>query len=89
MYDTNQKLIAKIDKFVLPPTDNTLNFESSSSSQEVLMWKNFSNIAKNIDKDGCWNEEALDMIQMSYLNQKIIDALMESISCDGKVVNIV
>ena len=61
---------------------------NNSPYQEVEMWKNFSRIAKNVEDAGSWNEEALDMIEMSFLNQKVIDALMESVSSDGKVIYI-
>ncbi len=69
--------------------------------QEVLMWKNFAQFCRahdndNIDGDANDNnvnvhnkdmkKEAYELLKISYENQRVVDALMESIQQNGKKI---
>lgn len=56
--------------------------------QEVLMWRNFSRYCRDIEKHGWIEGEANDVSCMSLENQRIVDALMQSIAQDGQNVRI-
>lgn len=58
----------------------------SGPVQEVLMWRNFSNFCKTVELNG-WNDsEVMRISSVSVQNQRIVDALMESMSLEGKSV---
>lgn len=55
--------------------------------QEVLMWKNFARFSKAVDVTGSWEsdslQEARQLSQLSTNNQKILDALIDSMRKGG------
>jgi predicted dehydrogenase len=60
----------------------------SGPVQEVLMWRNFSRYCREVESRGWCNGEAEQLSVMSIENQRIVDALMKSISEDGKPIGI-
>lgn len=60
----------------------------SGPVQEVLMWRNFSKYCREVENYGWCDGEANQVSITSLENQRIVDALMESISKDGKVVSL-
>jgi len=62
----------------------------SGPVQEVLMWKNFHIFCRSVEKSG-WADadaDALNISNMSVDNQKVLDALMESINLGGTAVTL-
>lgn len=67
---------------------NDLTESPSGPVQEVLMWRNFQRYCSIIEAKG-WTDDGAEIISsMSLENQKIMDALMQSIDQEGKVVNL-
>ncbi len=60
----------------------------SGPAQEVLMWRNFQSFCRSVEKTGWVNADALDLSNTSLDNQKIVDALVESINLGGTVVTL-
>jgi predicted dehydrogenase len=58
------------------------------SVQEVLMWRNFSKHCRAVERDGWQAEDANVLSAISLQNQKIVDALMESIEQNGKPIRL-
>lgn len=56
--------------------------------QEVLMWRNFSKHCRAVESRGWQDHDANELSAISVQNQKIVDALMESIAEDGKPVSL-
>lgn len=62
--------------------------------QETLMWTNFAKCARQVETDG-WSKqkgdndsEATRRLEMTRWNQRVMDALMESIVNNGATVDI-
>lgn len=60
----------------------------SGPVQEVLMWRNFSKYCREVENYGWCDGEANQVSITSLENQRIVDALMESISLEGKAVSL-
>jgi hypothetical protein len=60
----------------------------SGPVQEVLMWRNFSKYCREVENYGWCDGEANQVSITSLENQRIVDALMESISQEGKAVSL-
>ena len=63
--------------------------------QETLMWKNFAKCVRQVETNG-WSKqnddndkEATIRLEMTKWNQRVMDALMESIVNNGAAVDIV
>lgn len=67
---------------------NDLVEVQSGPVQEVLMWRNFSKYCSTVEEKG-WNDvDACELSLISYKNQIIVDALMESIAQGGKMIEL-
>mmetsp|Transcript_11684 Transcript_11684/g.21844 ORF Transcript_11684/g.21844 Transcript_11684/m.21844 type:complete len:409 (+) Transcript_11684:237-1463(+) len=60
----------------------------SGPVQEVLMWRNFSKYCREVENYGWCDGEANQVSLTSLENQRIVDALMESMSLDGKAITL-
>merc|ERR1719232_1483725 len=57
--------------------------------QEVIMWKNFAKFCRAFDDDDeTLKKKGNDLLSMSLENQLIVDALMESIRHNGKIISV-
>merc|ERR1740121_872044 len=57
--------------------------------QEVIMWRNFANFCRAYDNDDeTLMKKGKDLLSMSLENQLIVDALMESIRHNGKIISL-